>query len=463
MNEKDIPVPPAACQQIVDTFVANANEWLPGGAVHARRLQEVARATVCEAKDHMDGLDFTVVKPKPFQQLGIPYALNGANMIIASETGSGKTLLFLMATFMNAFPHDAQNVRGLRALVLVPTGYRQLVLQHQITFERVAQRLHDKGDPFWGRVPNIAKAVVCTTFVQTGRQGAAAAGGVARDDRRDLFEDALIRIDTPDRIRGIFSQVSVISIDEADKIVGNLTESDPQKTKDRTSAQRLIACCPDAQIISASATIVRLAESQASKKRDPTTDWLRSVTSNSQRALISLQTQNVMPPSVFHLFVDLRSLRTVDLQQSSISSWEKFHTVKGNIRGPSLCLYGSYNGIEDKVPRIESSFTDKTHISVKPALVVVAKAKSIMEKSADLRNLSTGTKSGCLSTKNFATGMDLNFSAVLFSDEKLFHHDFGWADYVHSSGRCGRKPNTLGLSVIFIRNDVRGFIFLTQI
>jgi superfamily II DNA/RNA helicase len=230
------------------------------------RLEKVARITIAKKSEDIAKLDFVgrkstggkllptkgdmaLVFPKPFQRLAIPYALSGANVIIASETGSGKTLVFLMAVFMKAFSAPAQaKPTGLRALVIIPTGVRPLVSQHVETFANVAQYLKETDDPFW---KNVAAP----------RDSVAMRPEKLKDDDR-LFQHALIRIDTADRIKaslekfsgtdGGAGRVQVIAIDEVDKCWSS--------TKDKSDVERIVMQCPSAQIISASATIVRQSE-----------------------------------------------------------------------------------------------------------------------------------------------------------------------------------------------------------
>jgi len=66
------------------------------------------------------------VAPRHFQKTAIYRALSGMSMVIASETGSGKTLIFAMAIFMNSFPQTdderrADDREGIRTTAAVPS------------------------------------------------------------------------------------------------------------------------------------------------------------------------------------------------------------------------------------------------------------------------------------------------------------------------------------------------------
>jgi superfamily II DNA/RNA helicase len=65
-------------------------------------------------------------KPTPVQEQAIPPALEGEDLLVSAETGSGKTIAFLLPTMQRLLDTpDAQS--GTRALILVPT--RELARQ----------------------------------------------------------------------------------------------------------------------------------------------------------------------------------------------------------------------------------------------------------------------------------------------------------------------------------------------
>jgi superfamily II DNA/RNA helicase len=467
-------------------------------------MQDIARATVATAENETDHIVFSdeeksagklYVCPKPFQRLSIPYALDGTNMIIASETGSGKTLVFLMAIFLNAFPQTqaaCADVRpGIRAILIVPTGNRQLVQQHEDTFKRVVNHLRKAGDVFWktamlddnrdirtGRTlrrgvasshyrPPAQKGSSRQSAHMHGRAsggGAAGDGGVVaaadenRDDRRDDFSQALIRIDTADRIKlgfrespRMFQEVQVIAMDEVDKICGS--------QKDKDVVEELIKSCSHAQILSASATIVRHFE----HRPDPATEWLKQdlfltrLPNGLPRPLISIQTENVMPSSVFHLFLDLRKLRQGDHDRIQLA-WEGLHVLKGTSVFPVPCMlfWNVAKSMKDHCQKLENSFADRQATKQKPELVELERNKPVVQKARDLENLRQGRSTGAIGNKCYATGMDYSFRSVTISHyaAEFLSSDYSWDTYTHTSGRCGRKPGELGMCVVFIRNEV---------
>src|SRR5271168_152866 len=73
-------------------------------------------------KERLAAMKF--VTPTPVQAASIPVALEGKDVLATAQTGTGKTLAFLIPVIEKLL---AQNVPGIAALVLVPT--RELAMQ----------------------------------------------------------------------------------------------------------------------------------------------------------------------------------------------------------------------------------------------------------------------------------------------------------------------------------------------
>src|SRR5258706_8990698 len=73
-------------------------------------------------KERLSGARFTV--PTPVQAAAIPMALEGKDVLATAQTGTGKTLAFLIPIIEHLLK---QNTPGIAALVLVPT--RELAMQ----------------------------------------------------------------------------------------------------------------------------------------------------------------------------------------------------------------------------------------------------------------------------------------------------------------------------------------------
>lgn len=72
------------------------------------------------------------VKPTPIQQKALPYGLNGKDVMGQAETGTGKTLAFMLPILENV---DPQRV-SVQGLVITPT--RELAQQIKVEFDKFA-------------------------------------------------------------------------------------------------------------------------------------------------------------------------------------------------------------------------------------------------------------------------------------------------------------------------------------
>src|SRR5271167_3035840 len=74
--------------------------------------------------------------PTPVQAAAIPHALEGKDVLATSQTGTGKTLAFLIPIIEKLV--KANEPKKLSALVLVPT--RELAMQVHEQFEKLRSR-----------------------------------------------------------------------------------------------------------------------------------------------------------------------------------------------------------------------------------------------------------------------------------------------------------------------------------
>ena len=91
----------------------------------------------------------TFEKPTPIQAQGWPVAMSGRDMIGIAETGSGKTLSFLLPALVHVYAQEVPKVRDIHlsyfnqrgdgpiALVLAPT--RELAMQIDTQCKKFAQ------------------------------------------------------------------------------------------------------------------------------------------------------------------------------------------------------------------------------------------------------------------------------------------------------------------------------------
>ncbi|HIL94182.1 MAG TPA: DEAD/DEAH box helicase, partial [Cycloclasticus sp.] len=163
-------------------------------------LTETKFSSLGLAQPLIDGLDdagFT--KCTPIQEQTLPVSLTGKDVAGQAQTGTGKTIAFLLATYHALLSHKApDNKTGVRALILAPT--RELAIQ----------------------IANDAKIIGKHTNVRVGL----AYGGTDYEKQRKTIEDGVdLLIGTPGRTIDFFKQkvfnlrtAEVLVLDEADRM-----------------------------------------------------------------------------------------------------------------------------------------------------------------------------------------------------------------------------------------------------
>jgi superfamily II DNA/RNA helicase len=97
----------------------------------------------------------------PVQELAIPAALAGKDLMVSAQTGSGKTAAFLLPVLQRLLVKEMPNTGGTRVLILLPT--RELALQTQKHFEQLAAYTYLKsgliigGEAFKHQVATLRK------------------------------------------------------------------------------------------------------------------------------------------------------------------------------------------------------------------------------------------------------------------------------------------------------------------
>jgi len=136
-------------------------------------------------------------QPTPVQAQSIPPALSGADVVATAQTGTGKTLAFLIPMIEKILTHPP--VAGVRALILSPT--RELAIQISEAFGQLA--------------------------VGTGLRSAVVVGGMSEMTQRNaLKRGAQIVIATPGRLGDFLDRrlvdlknVETLVLDEADRML----------------------------------------------------------------------------------------------------------------------------------------------------------------------------------------------------------------------------------------------------
>ncbi|HVB99265.1 MAG TPA: DEAD/DEAH box helicase [Candidatus Dormibacteraeota bacterium] len=134
--------------------------------------------------------------PTPVQAAAIPHALQGSDLLATAQTGTGKTLAFLIPIVEHLL---ADKGKGIAALILLPT--RELAMQVATQYDA----LRDK---------RLAPAALAVGGMTEGKQIAALRGG------------ARLVVATPGRLedfiaRGLaqFRDLKILVLDEADRML----------------------------------------------------------------------------------------------------------------------------------------------------------------------------------------------------------------------------------------------------
>jgi len=134
--------------------------------------------------------------PTPVQEMAIPHALEGKDVLATAQTGTGKTLAFLLPMMEKLI---AKHVPGVRALILVPT--RELAMQVQAQYDALRH----------GKLPRTALVI----------------GGMAeRPQIEAVRKGAGVIVATPGRLEDYLkrrlvdlSKVEMLVLDEADRML----------------------------------------------------------------------------------------------------------------------------------------------------------------------------------------------------------------------------------------------------
>jgi len=148
-----------------------------------------------QLKSNLDKLGFS--EPTPVQAQAIEPALAGRNVVATAQTGTGKTLAFVLPLIQNLLNQPGKP--GVRALVLSPT--RELAIQINETFAKLA--------------------------MGTGIRASVVVGGLGeRAQLQSIRKGAQVLIATPGRLCDFLSRdlvnlggIAILILDEADRML----------------------------------------------------------------------------------------------------------------------------------------------------------------------------------------------------------------------------------------------------
>ncbi|WP_409202333.1 DEAD/DEAH box helicase [Suttonella sp. R2A3] len=157
-------------------------------------------------------------KPTPIQAQAIPFALEGRDLLLSAQTGSGKTAAFVLPV-LDYLINDTRRSKKPRVLILTPT--RELALQVNDSVRRYGNELKwlfsvplVGGAPYGGQIRALKKGV----------QIIIATPGRLLDHMRDG------RVD--------FSELNTLILDEADRMLDMGFSDDINAIIDAAPAQR---------------------------------------------------------------------------------------------------------------------------------------------------------------------------------------------------------------------------------
>merc|ERR1719291_1039056 len=332
-------------------------------------------------------------EPTPIQVQGWPIALAGRDMVGIAETGSGKTLSFLLPAIVhiNAQPYLT---RGDGPIVLVMAPTRELAVQTQEECNRFGKSSKIKNTCAYGGVPR-------------------------RPQQQDLRDGVEIVIATPGRLIDFLDagdtnlkRVTYMVLDEADRMLDMGFEPQVRKVTSQ--------CRPDRQTLMWSATWPREVQRLARDicKEDPAhinvgsldtrtahtiRQYVEVVQEVDKKARLRRLLEKVMDGSKILIFAQTKTAGDAMTREMRLDGW------------PALCIHGD---------------------------------KKQEERDWVLKEFKEGKSPILIATDVASRGLDVK------DIKYVINYDFPGSieDYVHRVGRTGRAGAT-GSSYTFFTQD----------
>ncbi|EDL26392.1 mCG15236 [Mus musculus] len=332
-------------------------------------------------------------KPTPIQSQAWPIVLQGIDLIGVAQTGTGKTLSYLMPGFIHLDSQPLEQRNGPGMLVLTPT--RELALQVEAE---------------------------CSKYSYGDLKSVCVYGGGDRDGQiQDVSKGVDIIIATPGRLNDLqmnnfvnLKSVTYLVLDEADKMLDMGFEPQIMKI--------LLDVRPDRQTIMTSATwpyaVRRLAQSYL---KEPMIVYVGTL----DLVAVSTVKQNII-------------ITTEEEKRTHIQTFLENMSPKDKV-----IVFVSRKAVADHL----SSDLILRHISVES--LHGNREQSDREKA--LENFKTGKVRILIATDLASRGLDVH------DITHVYNYDFprNIEEYVHRVGRTGRAGRT-GMSITLItRNDWR--------
>ncbi|XP_037376825.1 probable ATP-dependent RNA helicase DDX43 [Talpa occidentalis] len=334
-------------------------------------------------------------KPTPIQSQAWPIILQGIDLIGVAQTGTGKTLSYLMPGFihLDSQPVTGEKRNGPGMLVLTPT--RELALQVEAE---------------------------CSKYIYKGLRSVCIYGGGDRGGQiQDLTKGVDIIIATPGRLNDLqmnnfvnLKSVTYLVLDEADKMLDMGFEPQIMKI--------LLDVRPDRQTIMTSATwpyaVRRLAQSYL---KEPMIVYVGTL----DLVAVSTVKQNII-------------VTTEEEKRSHVQTFLESMSPKDKV-----IVFVSRKSVADHL----SSDLVLRHISVES----LHGNREQCDRERALENFKTGKVRILIATDLASRGLDVH------DVTHVYNYDFprNIEEYVHRIGRTGRAGRT-GVSITLVtRNDWR--------
>jgi len=334
--------------------------------------------------------------PTPVQTGAIPPALEGRDVLATAQTGTGKTLSFLIPIIEMLQKPDSQRMEGLgaQALILLPT--RELAMQVEQAFKAV------RPSPVYS-VALVVGGMNERPQIDSLRRGVRLI--VATPGRlEDYLKRRLVRLD----------QVKILVLDEVDRMLDMGFEPAIRRIASMVPAQRQTLCY--------SATL----EGQ-----------VRDVARNYLKNPVRIEVGSTMKPA-----------ENVELRAFSVDADKKQELLEHLLNaetGSFLVFVRTKHGADRVARRLMRS----GH-----AAIQIHGDRSQSQRNQALRNFSEGRHRVLVATDVAARGLDVaNVAHVVNFDLPKIAEDF-----VHRVGRTGRA-SAKGVASTFAgpaeRNDLR--------
>ncbi|XP_075527278.1 putative ATP-dependent RNA helicase DDX43 [Dermacentor variabilis] len=393
MSAEDAASFRAANNNIVVKYLGPEHEPPPDVATNPVETFEQAFSNYPEILDEIYKNKFS--KPSPIQSQAWPILLQGQDLIGIAQTGTGKTLAFLLPALIHidSQPVPREERKGPSCLILAPT--RELAQQ----IEREAKKYHYRG-------------IKCVCIY---------GGGSRREQIQTVNLGVEIVIATPGRLNDLVMNriidlnfVTFLVLDEADRMLDMGFEIQIRKV--------MLDIRPDRQTVMTSAT------------------WPDCVRRLSQQYMKN-------PFQVFIGSLDLAAVHTVTQKVILCEEEEK--------RGQLLAFFDSMQP-EDKVIVFVDRKATVDHLASDFVLAgincdSIHGSREQCDREQALDDLREGKVRILIATDVAARGLDIK------DVTHIFNYDFprNVEEYVHRVGRTGRAGRTGTAITLITRGDSR--------